>query len=72
MFILSLEQNLKKISNIKIDVLCNVFWNRVNIMHTIILSQQVGWIGRKGIDLHLWVSKIISHKWHGWLCLRSF
>jgi hypothetical protein len=63
MFILSLEQNLKKILHIKNDVLCNVLnENKVNKMHTTILSQQVEWIGRKEIDFHVRVSKINFHK----------
>jgi hypothetical protein len=40
-------------------------WNKVNIMHTIISSQQMWWLGGKGVDLHPEGSRINSHKWHG-------
>ncbi len=39
-------------------------------MHTITSSQQMWWLGGKGVDLHPWGSSFNSHKWHGlWLTL---
>jgi hypothetical protein len=40
-------------------------------MHITILSQQVGHLGGKGIDLHPWGSWFNSHNWHGlWSMVR--
>jgi len=42
---------------------CEMFKsNKVDRTHIIILSQKVGWLGGKGVDVHPWYSRINSHK----------
>jgi hypothetical protein len=42
---------------------CEMFEsNKVNRMHITILSQKVGWLGGKGVDVHPWDSRIDFHK----------
>jgi len=41
-------------------------------MHTIILSQQVRSFDSKGVNFHLWISKINFHKWHDWFVPKIF
>ncbi len=36
--------------------------SKVNKMHITILSQKVGWLGNKGVNIDLWDSMINFHK----------
>jgi hypothetical protein len=58
--------NINKIWNIEIEV-CVMFKLKhgLNIMHSIIFPDRVGWFDGKRVDIHPWGLRIITlHKWH--------
>jgi hypothetical protein len=61
--IFSFGQVINKILLIIFEVLCNVYIeygvNRINVR---LFTQQVGWLGGKGVELHPWGLRIKLHK----------
>jgi len=60
--IFSFGQNFNKIWIFKLEVLCNVQMKYG--LNKIKITQQVEWLGGKGVELHPWCLRIKLHKWH--------
>jgi hypothetical protein len=61
--IFSFGQIINKIQMIKFEVLCNVFKkNGLIKMKSKLFTQQVGWLGGKGIKFYSWGPRIKLYK----------